>query len=34
MTARAVGGREAMCEWKASYDLMSVMVDIVRIVAL
>ncbi len=30
MTARAVGGSEDMCERKASSDLMSVMVDIMR----
>ena len=34
MTARAVGGREEMCERKASSDLMSVMVDMMRVVAL
>ena len=34
MTARVVGGRDEMCEWKASSDLMSVMVDMMRIVAL
>ena len=34
MTARVVGGREEMCEWNASSDLMSVMVDMMRVVAL
>lgn len=34
MTARVVGGREVMCERKASSVLMSVMVDMMRIVVL
>ena len=34
MTERAVGGREEMCEWKMSSEVMSVMVDIMRIVVL
>ena len=34
MTVRVVGGREEMCERKASSVAMSVMVDMMRIVAL
>ena len=34
MTAWVVGGREEICDRKASSDLMSVMVDMMRIAAL